>query len=605
MKCTVQYNRTFRSRVPARKYHFAVSILSIITFLSAAPALLLAQSHDGSFDSACYRPQLGVTDQIDTVCGSMGGQDIGSIIKNLGTMPNGGFGNIFISNLIPTTPSPLSDILSQIETGPSFNLHHMVQSVQKYSPINGSDGFFRLGHFRDLSHLDIFVPSSWRIYWADDQGNYDSTSYTQLDIGIAKPGNQVGNYEIENYFSNYVTKLTNDSIDDIILGFVKMGPSVYDTVYLALFRGSPSLMLKDTAYEDTSLQAIPIPPFGDEQALRNTIQGDFRGVGRDDLITYDDNYNFWYFRNDLPFTLDQLKNSLLFDTLMAGWQNPNWGSPYTGSFSFSMRALPKSPGDNSADWMPVFPTVAHPDNCIFIFRGGPDFGSHLITLDSAAFEIPSPGFGPWPNILVDCGDMTGTGNRVLMTQEGGKGYFEQIFYVTGKALDPYIDMFLQPSEGEGGTASGGADTLTANADSLEDLLIGASGYYTPTDVANGDTSESGSLWLIYGSKQIPVRLNPQWAYVKSLRESSNNTGLTFAPNPAQSYSVATIVWPEAGVAEYDIQNILGAVVQSGSLRMLGGVEQQRIYFNGLTSGVYYVTIHGAGGEARTKLAIMR
>lgn len=81
MKCSVQCNRAFSPRVPASKYFFAIpffsllSVLTLVSFFLAPSALLRAQSHKGAFDSACYRPQLGVSGEIDTICGSIGGQE--------------------------------------------------------------------------------------------------------------------------------------------------------------------------------------------------------------------------------------------------------------------------------------------------------------------------------------------------------------------------------------------------------------------------------------------------------------------------------------------------------------------------------------------------
>jgi hypothetical protein len=621
MKCSVQCNRAFSPRVPASKYFFAIpffsllSVLTLVSFFLAPSALLRAQSHKGAFDSACYRPQLGVSGEIDTICGSIGGQEIGALIKNVGTKPNGEFGNIFIENLDPVTHSMSPASLFQVGTGSTFNLHQLQTTLQKFPPKETANEPFILGHFRDRSHLDVFVPYNWKIYWADNQGNYDTTNHTVVQF--RKHGDNTGNLGLTGGFiPPYITHLTSDTVDDIVMSFMPdYNDMTRDTIYLALFRGAVTLGPKDTIFEDTS--CVLFANFGYTNVNRGSIQGDFRGVGRDDLIISGQTESlpgsregdFFYFRNDPPFSLDKLAQAITQDTLMAAWQNQTIISSGSEGYFYNlvMSALPKSSGDKSLDWLQVFPTKAHPDNVIYFFRGGPDFGSHRLTIDSAAFQIPPPGIGDtWANGLINCGDMTGTGNRVMLTVAGGGGYWEPLFYVTGEALDTYIDMVIQPDQRG---AAGGVDTLTANADSLEDLLYGASGYFAPRDFVppdgSNDTSESGSVWLIYGSKQIPVRLNPQWADVRTILQSSDNTTLTFAPDPAPGWSVATIVWPEAEEADYEVQNTLGMVVQSGSLRMLGGAEKQRIYFSNLTSGVYYVTIHGAYVEARAKIAIVR
>jgi hypothetical protein len=534
----------------------------------------------------------------------MGGQDIGSIVKNLGTKPNGGFGNMFITNLIHSVPSPQSDILSEVQTGPTFDLHHMVQTIQSLTPDNGFrnglgndlTGGFQLGHFRDREHLDIFVTKNWRIYWADDNGNYDSTRFSVLKPHI-RPGDFQDDGGIGGQIINpYITHFTNDTTDDIITTCYSDYIDNNDTLFLLLYRSSPLLDLKDTIYEDTSAASYTLSPDGSE--YRYSAQGDFRGVGRDDLIIWNDSLNFTYIKNDQPFNIGEMAQEMWRDTLMTRWQNPILATQYGWALgTLTMRALPKNPGDNSVDWLPGITVDTQPNPELFFFRGGPEFGSHRITLDSAAYVLPDPGFGGVFNRGAgNCGDMTGTGNNVI----GVGGVNSDFFFVTGQALDPYVDMELQWNQEGGG---GPSDTLTANSDSLEDLLIGAFAYYTPTDVANGDTSESGSLWILYGSKQIPVRLNSQWADVKDIPQQ-NGAGIIFSPNPVTNgWSVATIVWPEGRDAVYEVQNVLGAVVQSGTLRMLGGAEQQRIYFSNLASGVYYITIRGTYAEARTKLVI--
>jgi hypothetical protein len=87
--------------------------------------------------------------------------------------------------------------------------------------------------------------------------------------------------------------------------------------------------------------------------------------------------------------------------------------------------------------------------------------------------------------------------------------------------------------------------------------------------------------------------------------TQNGVALILFPNPAQLWSIATIVWPEAEDAVYEVYNILGSVVQTGNIRLLGGAEQQRIYFPNLASGVYVLVIHGSSSEARAKLVIAR
>ena len=528
-------------------------------FFFAAPALLHAQSNppfkNPALDSDCYFPQIGDPSEMDTLYGSVGNQALGQLVKNLGTKYNGGYGNMFIENLTPSS-DPNINTLSQVTTGTTFNLHQMTQYLQKINPDdgginlqgNGLAGGFTLGHFRDQAHLDIY--SNWKIFWADDNGNYDSLHFTSL-----KPNIPPGNFGIayggdDAVIGTYIAHLTTDTLDDIITSCYSEYTNDHDTAYALLFRGKNTLFDKDTVFEDTSVMLYPMKPNG--AAFRAATQADFRGVGREDLIVSDESDNLCYYKNDPPFSISQFAQGVAKDTIFAIWQNPQISVDGAIRTWFTMRALPKESGDNSVDFMPDFDTVNAKGNVsngsLYIFRGGPDFGSHRITLDSAAFVIHAPATvddgTPFWGGFADAGDMTGTGNRVLYTGgTDGVSIDWDNFFVTGKALDDKIDIYNIWSSG------GAGDTLTANDDSLEDFLMGEPGSINPQG-----TLSTGDLRLTYGSKQIPVRLNPLWADVKNI-PTQDGIAFTLSPNPTQLWSVATIVWPEAEEAEYEVYNI--------------------------------------------------
>jgi hypothetical protein len=564
-----------------------------------SPSHLRAQSNppfqSPALDSNCYFPQIGDPTEMDTIVGSTyadpNTQWLGTIVKNMGTKYGGGFGNMFIGDISPSVA------LAQVGTGPSFNLHRMAPFIQKITPndVQGDVGFWRLGHFRDQGHLDIFVGANngagsygW-IFWADDEGNYDSTRFTVLIPNIRK-GNFVSNGGIGNGpIQPYIAHLTSDTADDIVISaytadFDTVFPFTdYDTAYVLLYRGGSQLYGKDTVYEDTS--AYLYPAGGKSSDFRSCTQADFRGVGRDDVIVI--GKDMCYYKNDPPFSLEKFAQDIAHDTLYAFWQDPVVYENNTTTF-LTMRAVPKSPGDKSVDFVPVFDNIIYPGPVIFIFRGGPDFGSHRITFDSAAFVITNP-FNSnylWPYNVADAGDMTGTGNRVLYTA-GAWSNDNQTdnFYVTGKALDNKIDIYNVSNSG------GRGDTLTANDDSLEDFLLSR-------------PYGNGTLWLYYGSKNIPVHLNPQWADVKTEIEKipqQNGAGVTLSPNPANSWTVATIVWPEAEEGEYIITDMLGREVQRDQIQFLGGGQENRISFPELPQGAYAFTLIGQHGTATARL----
>ena len=573
------------------------------------PSSAKAQSNppfqNPSLDTNCYFPQIGVPGEIDTIYGAVNNQELGGyIIKNLGSKPNGGYANLFIGNLDAKDHSIGSPTLTEISTGSSFNLHNLNRISQKISadnifPRNGSGASFRLGHFHDHSHIDIFVIDLWRIYWADDFGNYDSTRFTNLSVNVR--GNIAAGYEY-NAITAYITNLTSDTVDDLLLGaYTVWNDKSQDSMFVALFRGGANLMSKSLAFEDTSAMAYPILQFSNGQNYLVSTQGDFRGVGRDDLIVADVSGNLWYYKNDPPFRIGDLAKSIANDTLLVGWQNPHWVQHTTVNSTetpfFSMRAMPKKPGDSSIDFMPVLATNDYRDSGIFIFRGGPTFGSHRLFLDSADFVITKPdlGYDLWPaGPLNDAGDMTGTGIHVLDVGAGqGQNGYDN-FYLTGAALDNKIDIYNY--------AYGGFDdTLTADNDSLEDFIECGPYYTSPDDLSKGKSS-LGTIWVYHGSKNIPVHLNPHWEAVKNI-PTQDGVAITFAPNPViKSWSVATIIWPEAEPeAQYAIYDMLGREVDRGTIRLLGGPEQQRIYFSNLPQGTYIYVLTGSKHTASTKI----
>ncbi|MDP4286296.1 MAG: hypothetical protein Q8922_00005, partial [Bacteroidota bacterium] len=477
-----------------------------------------------ALDSNCYFPQIGVPGEIDTIQTIDSGKGPGAFIHNLGPKPDGSFGNMLIGRQGPTNAlNQSTNFFVTAATGP-FDLHNFKARAQKFLP-DIED--LRFGHFHNRSNVDILDAANLKIYWADDAGDYDSLRFTELLANIRHgdyhSGGGLGYGIVDPYFAY----LTNDTVEDIVISCYSDYINEKDTAYLTLYRGGTQLASKDTAYEDTSAFLYPMKP--NNHAFRICTQADFRGIGRDDLIVSDDSTNLCYYRNDRPFSLDSLAHAMGKDTIFTSWQNPSLSSHlHTAEKWFTMRALPKASTDNSVDFLPVFVTRKDSAGAIFMFRGGPDFGSHRITIDSAAFIIRHPAmldfwrfyqFDFWPEGLIDAGDMTGTGNHVILTTANTAGAAEiNMFYVTGTALDEKIDIYHSGIIGEAG-----ADTLTADEDSLEDVMVG--------DPYSIPESEKGSLWVYKGTTQIPVHLNPKWADVKNIPVSLDGTGLSLSPNP--------------------------------------------------------------------------
>ena len=569
-----------------------------------------------SLDSNCYFPQIGDRTEMDTVVGWKIGHNLGSpYVRNLGPKPDGGYGNMFIGNLTPPPVDPIFTYytLSQVQTGPGFNLHHMKQYLQRANPDdrNGLVGDIKPIHFRDRSHLDLYVratPSAGGIiYLADDNGNYDTNNYVILASSLhGDLLDSLTQYSFSvGFMPAYITRLTSDTLDDVVAAiYTRCKVVSNDSSYLLLFKGRTNVSAGDTLYEDASCILYPSLI---NSPYRRAIQGDFRGTGRDDWIIAGDTESVWagsrygdlfFFANDPPFTLQKLAHAINYDTLMTAWQNPHLVNTSVASFDlFTMPAFPKRKTDRSTDLLITLQIDTEGIPAIFLFRGGVDFGSHRITLDSAGYVIRNP-FGngyAWPLWVTDAGDMTGSGYHVLRTTGSpARHLVAENFYVTGEALDDKIDLYNVHPYGEGQ-----GDTLTANNDNLEDYL---SDVYVDIPEAPGG---AGSLWLTYGSRQIPVHLNPLFADVRRV-VNDKNASIEFSPNPVVGESsVVTIDWPRSESAQLKVYDLLGNIVLQNPIMLEAGVEQQHVAFPSCPSGVYEVVIQGSSAIARTNVVVTR
>lgn len=332
-----------------------------------------------ALDSNCYFPQIGDPNQIDTIYGSVNNQMLGGfIIKNFGPNQGGGFGNLLLGNLDradhePSDAGSVSPTLFQVPTGPGFSLHNLSTKRVDLSPTDqvGTNPIF--AHLRTSKTVDLF--NGFQIFWADDQGNYDSTRATTLRAQL-RGASQNGGLGAMNIVPPYIARLTSDTVDDIVVTVSTLVdfPSGLDTTFVALFRGGAILATKDTAYEDTSAIAYPLK-VGRSASFHTAYQGDFRGVGREDLLVMDDSENTTYFKNDRPFSLERFAWAIGHDTIMSRWQQPPifWDYNNEGLGNLCMRAMPKATGDSSVDFLLSVVSSLHPqdDSAILIFRGGP------------------------------------------------------------------------------------------------------------------------------------------------------------------------------------------------------------------------------------------
>ena len=248
------------------------------------------------------------------------------------------------------------------------------------------------GHFHNSTSVDIFNEEGWIIYWADANGNYDQAHFTRLKTNVV--GNTSNGIVGGSRFTACIAHLVSDTVDDLVLGYgTDFLNYTQDSNFLILFKGGTQLAEKDTAFEDTSAN-FGYLTFGsglNNHDIHICLQGDFRGIGREDLLIYD-NYDLFFYANDKPFSLGKLARAMRYDTLS------NDIGIYPPVTSIAMHLFPKKAGDQSMDFAT---SLGNSNLNVYLFRGGPDFGSHRITLDSAAYVIlpPDLGYPIWPRGL--------------------------------------------------------------------------------------------------------------------------------------------------------------------------------------------------------------
>ena len=278
---------------------------SLLAFFGAAEA----QISSAAFDPNCYFPGIGIPGEIDTIYGSHGDQYLGSGMTNIGPAPGDPYGRI--SCLFDHIYSIPKDIWkdSLFTTGSAFNLHklHVIADFNIFNII-------RRGHFRSPKYSDILSynldQTPARIYWQDDNGDYDSSRYTQLYS--SKKGKWYDDYS---FMVPYSAHISSDTAEDIIYRVMSADadtiPAYFNLLY---YKGGQQLFDQGKiAFEDSSLFGEYASSY---KSIGGTNQGDFRGIGREDLLISDHSGDFLYYKNDPPFSMASFIHSLRYDTLL-------------------------------------------------------------------------------------------------------------------------------------------------------------------------------------------------------------------------------------------------------------------------------------------------
>lgn len=579
-----------------------LNFLLVLLMLSLFwPLLSDAQQWSPSLDSNCYFPVVGRAGEIDTIYGSTSGQFMGNTFIDLGESPVGTPKRMLISGLPGNIP-----FVSSLDVSNGVNLKKRKVGKTYDLPIWGQ---YKTANLRSPKVKDLLYYRSiggLKIYWADDNGDYDTSRYTDLRSGVFRNGalDQGDYFELP-----FITRLSSDSVDDIVwqasTNYATIGSK--DSIFILWYKGGPDMYAKGKiAKPDTMLfwSPVVIDTMGSDQGFRRFWQGDFRGTGRQDIVAVDEKLNFFFYANDPPFTLEKFKYSLAYDTLLADWQNPTRQPRISNTswalYPFTARVLPKHVSDSSVDLFIRMRVGDDKYDAQYIFRGGSEFGKHRLTYDSAEAVLHHPAeydqvnwefLVYWGHTFDYCGDMTGSGNPVIHTTSHSLETGFHFFYVLGTATDDKIDIFWsQAIESDGRAAQ-----IDADKDKYADVLIAAPRLTTMKDRVDRDKKEIGSLQILHGSPMIPNRTNPKYL---SVRRQPRDNALTIR---VEGDRISVSGLPD-GQLSVQVFNVLGTeVLQSELLAINGKCSFDR---DMLSSGVYFLKVKTAEGYLTQKFTVV-
>ncbi|HET9136149.1 MAG TPA: T9SS type A sorting domain-containing protein [Candidatus Kapabacteria bacterium] len=569
-----------------------ILLLFFFCFVSTAFAQL---------DPNVYRPHIGVKAEFDTIYGFANDQGLGLMVKNLPDPLDETKRRMLAYGFTYQNGSTDQLYPHVFDVTPPINLHTVSPTLFHVGLPNDQRYIFP-GHFRSTKYLDlVYIKSSAVIYWADDNGNYDSSRKSYLGLRAINDSQKMDGMA---GLVPYIGKFTSDSLDDIVIGCVSTYVPAHfgiDTLYAGIFlAGSTALQSQSKVIYADSI--APIDWFntvgGDEMPWRG-FPGDYRGTGTNDYIRTDTPGNLYYYKFKSPFSITQFAKSLREDTLYARWENPSALGLYGTNPLFhghsgepmAIKAFPKVAGDKSIDFIVPFYRSDEKQTSFHFWRGGPDFGTKRLRADNADFQLYDPAqydgftFGPfsWPDGYFDCGDMTGTGNHVLgilaaAPPAGTDGVM--LFYTLGTALDDKADILVGWSnDGEPYCM----DTLDANGDGLEDVMIGMPGWTSDKD-AQKDYRSVGAVGILYGSKKIPV-------HNTAVPVIANDDRIGVFPNPAGRQITIELPTPENRHLQVVLHDVLGREVFRTGSSML---ENARMLIDlpELSTAIYYLQIEG-------------
>jgi hypothetical protein len=551
-----------------------------------------AQFSSPAFDPQCYFPSVNDPTETNVTYGTNRDQLLGSDVL---TIPQAGldYSLLFVQGLPDNR-----QFFTALGTGPHFDVRS--PSIVGQTNVEILSHYMKLGHFHRRDKYDLLMtkgPGGWpRVYWADDFGLYDTNRYSEVrpSYWLDSLGASLDYFNVN---LAYAAPLTSDTLDDLLFsGVVAFRDGTFED-RLFLFRGQHRMLGKqDTIIEDTSL-SFRGPNDTLRSAIRLIVQGDWRGVGRTDLIAFTADGGF-YFRNDPPFSLEKLRWALGHDTLFAASEDSNYNYSV---FSFlpvfaSAHAFPRFASDRSEDLIISCSYADGHSGSIRMFRGGSDFGTKRLNLSHPGFLLKHPRdydanftyLTPFLEVK-DVGDMTGTGNRVLYaeTHDRNSTYYH-FFYVMGDALDDKADMFITDYKGVAFM-----DTLTANADGMQDIILGMPAIDNPQ---KPQATNAGRLEVVYGTTKIPVRKN-------GITPTVNKSTIDVFPNPASNKIAVTGAALSDGPVMISLLDELGRVLWREARVVSTNSSALNILLPALPAAAYTLELTQRDRSYRTHLLI--
>ena len=117
-----------------------------------------------------------------------------------------------------------------------------------------------------------------------------------------------------------------------------------------------------------------------------------------------------------------------------------------------------------------------------------------------------------------------------------------------------------------------------------------------------EADEQPALILYYRLRMVDADGISRYSNVVVLTLSSYTGNISVAPNPASTEARVSIITPADGRVHYQLVDNAGRILLKNSLQSRkGNVNTVALNLDGLSSGVYYLHVNGAGMNQNVKV----